>query len=148
MILELIFGNKERRKFRKALNEIKRSLKCDFAFQYVDENAVRYAKEILNVTKLSQDNAKSDLDNLVDYFVNKGAEEVALKIAEEFNYTITERQSLAEKAYLSIKNHIKDSDFGGALFCYSSSDTLRNESSLEQIAKNYPEIISDLKGDI
>lgn len=148
MILEMIFGNKERRKFRKALKEIKKGLESNFSYQYVDDDTIRYAKETLSKSKLSLADVKVDLDKLVGYFVKNGAEEVALKITEEFEYPLTERQSLARGAYASVKNHIKDSNFGGALFCYNSSDTLRNESCLEQIVKNYPEIISDLKGDI
>lgn len=144
MILEMMFGNKERRKFRKALNQIKRSLDCDFAYQYVDDYTIRYAKETLSKSELSLADVKLDLDGLMKYFVKNGAEEVALKIAEEFEYPLIERQMLAQSAYSSVKNHIKDSNFGGALFCYSSNDTLRNESCLERIAKNYQiEVIDD-----
>lgn len=145
MILEMIFGNKERRKFRRALKKIKKSLNSDFAYQYVDENTIRYAKETLSKSELKLSDVKSDLDKLVGYFIKNGAEEVALKITEEFEYPLIERQSLAQKAYSSVKNHIRDSNFGGALFGYNSSDTLRNESCLEQITKNYQiEVIDDL----
>lgn len=137
MILEMIFGNKERRKFRKALKEIKTSLSSDFVCKYVSEDNVRYASEILSETKLSLNDVKVDLDKLIGYFVENGAEEVALEIAEEFEYPLTERQSLAQKSYLSLKNHIKDSNFGGALFCYSSRDTFRSEFQLARITRNY-----------
>lgn len=137
MILEIILGNKEKRKFRKALKEIKKSLKSDFAYQYVDDDTIRYAKETLSKFKLSLNDVKVNLNKLVEYFVKNGAEEVALKITEKFEYPLAERQSLAQKAYSSLKNHIKDSDFGGALFSYNCNDTLRNELCLARITKNY-----------
>ncbi|MEW5897233.1 MAG: hypothetical protein AB1668_06060 [Nanoarchaeota archaeon] len=126
---------KEHEEFMDAVRELHLSLGSQFSGQYCGRLSLELAVKKSSGTSLQE--LRIGLDKLLAFFVARGAEEVALRVMEKFDYPREEREKMAREAYRSLENHITDSDFGLALFGYCAEDSAHHQLYMARVAKEY-----------